>query len=153
MKHPHSEGQHMTTIIGATIVLYGRLLLVRKKGRNTWIFPGGKRRDGEDEIQCLNRELLEELSPNVRILTASLYKEFPTRLPYSGEDVVIKIYFVGIDGKPFPSHEIAAITLLDYLANCELTEPTKHIIRTLQHDGHLACIKTRCGTQGIRKRR
>ncbi len=40
----------------------GRLLLVRKRGTQAFMLPGGKREPGESAIAALQRELLEELN-------------------------------------------------------------------------------------------
>ncbi len=48
--------------IGLLTIREGRVLLCRKKrGTSLLILPGGKREDGESSLQCLARELWEEL--------------------------------------------------------------------------------------------
>lgn len=45
----------------AVILRDNRLLVVRKRGTSIFISPGGKISGGESQIQCLRRELKEEL--------------------------------------------------------------------------------------------
>ncbi len=51
---------------GICIDSSNRLLLVRKRGLDWWILPGGKIEEGESVEQCLKREFLEELGCSVR---------------------------------------------------------------------------------------
>ena len=39
----------------------GKVLLVRRKIDRLWMFPGGRKRGGEFEKECLRREINEEL--------------------------------------------------------------------------------------------
>ena len=49
-------------IVAAVIVgAEGRVLLVRKRGTDAFMLPGGKRVPGEDTLKALERELGEEL--------------------------------------------------------------------------------------------
>jgi len=50
----------MRIAIGAAIIEDGKILLVRK--RQSWILPGGKPEPKESDIECLCREVSEELS-------------------------------------------------------------------------------------------
>ena len=50
----------MRTAIGAAIINEGKLLIVRKK--QSWILPGGKPEPGESDLDCLCREVGQELS-------------------------------------------------------------------------------------------
>jgi 8-oxo-dGTP diphosphatase len=48
--------------IGLLTIRGGRVLLCRKKrGTSLFILPGGKRESGESPLECLERELREEL--------------------------------------------------------------------------------------------
>lgn len=55
----------MITVTAAIIIDNGKVLAARKKTglhlAGYWEFPGGKVEEGEDQIDCLHRELLEEL--------------------------------------------------------------------------------------------
>ena len=44
---------------------YGRVLLVRKRGTEAFMQPGGKRDAGESDVAALSRELIEELGCHV----------------------------------------------------------------------------------------
>ena len=52
----------------------GRVLLVRRRRDKRWMFPGGRRRAGESERNCLHREIMEEL-PKLRLGELRLWKE------------------------------------------------------------------------------
>ena len=51
-----------------------RVLLVRRKRDRLWMFPGGRKRRGETEKQCLRREIKEEL-PKLKLGGLRLWKE------------------------------------------------------------------------------
>lgn len=62
-------------VVGAVIRdAEGRLLLVRKRGTERFMLPGGKREPGEDDLAALARELAEELG--VRLVSAELLGRF-----------------------------------------------------------------------------
>ena len=51
----------------------GRVLLVRRRVDKLWMFPGGRRRRGETEKECLRREIKEEL-PKLKLGRLKLWK-------------------------------------------------------------------------------
>jgi 8-oxo-dGTP diphosphatase len=61
----------------------GRVLLVRRKRDGLWMFPGGRRRQREDEKDCLKREIKEEL-PRLKLGRLRLWKEVKSRNRHSG---------------------------------------------------------------------
>ncbi len=68
----------------------GRLLLCQRKGelQGLWEFPGGKREAGESFVQCIQRELMEELA-----LPVTVEKEL-CRMPYGKEDQALDFCFL-----------------------------------------------------------
>jgi 8-oxo-dGTP diphosphatase len=61
----------------------GRILLVRRKVDRLWMFPGGQKRAGESEKDCLRREIREEL-PNLKLGRIRLWKEVRAKNRHSG---------------------------------------------------------------------
>jgi len=99
--------QEPFTKIGLIVIRDSKLLLVRKKNSNHLILPGGKVESDESEIECLNRELFEELQ--VHPVNSSL-KPYHTFVGQTAEErnreIRMKTYFGEIDGTPSPSSEI-----------------------------------------------
>jgi ADP-ribose pyrophosphatase YjhB (NUDIX family) len=61
----------------------GRVLLVRRRRDGLWMFPGGRKRQREDEKDCIKREIKEEL-PKLKLGTLRLWKEVKSRNRHSG---------------------------------------------------------------------
>jgi 8-oxo-dGTP diphosphatase len=87
----------------------GRMLLVRKRGTTTFMKPGGKRDDGEDDLTTLARELAEELG--CRLLDAELLGHFSAPAANeAGFTVQSATYLAAVEG------EIAALAEIEELA-------------------------------------
>lgn len=69
----------------------GRLLLVRRRRDRLWMFPGGRRRRGESEKDCLRRELEEEL-PKLKIRRLRHWKSVRSENKYSGRKMSDAIF-------------------------------------------------------------
>ena len=52
----------------------GRILLVRRRRDQLWMFPGGQKRERESEKDCLRREIKEEL-PKLKLGRIRLWKK------------------------------------------------------------------------------
>ncbi|SCB18339.1 NUDIX domain-containing protein [Bradyrhizobium shewense] len=59
------------------------MLLVRRRRDKRWMFPGGRKRAGESERKCLQREITEEL-PKLRLGDLRLWKEVNGKNSRSG---------------------------------------------------------------------
>lgn len=89
----------------------GKLLFLRGKGYPELWTPGGKCEGGESDLECLRRELMEELG--VVIKDASFFKEYPGFSFYNPEQSLVqRVYIVSIEGKPKPSAEIESFVWL-----------------------------------------
>ena len=69
----------------------GRVLLVRRRRDQLWMFPGGRKRAGETEKECLRREIKEEL-PKLRLGPVRLWKEVKSKNRRSGRKMSDAIF-------------------------------------------------------------
>lgn len=94
--------------IGLLVQRDGKILLCRKKqGTQLLILPGGKPERGETALECLEREIGEEMGASVR--AAELLGEYSGRA--AGEDALVQIelYSGELTAEPSPQGEIAEL--------------------------------------------
>lgn len=88
---------------------------------NDFIMPGGKIEEGENDIECLKRELAEELQVDVDEASLKFIGEYlDVAAGDWTKDVSIKLYLGKIIGKPKPSQEIIGI---EWLSKDDLSHP------------------------------
>jgi 8-oxo-dGTP diphosphatase len=95
----------------------GRMLVVRKRGTEAFMQPGGKRDAGEDDITALEREIGEELGCRMVAGSARPLGEFDC--PAANEPgwrVKASVYAVNVAGSVVPQAEIAEALWIDPLA-------------------------------------
>lgn len=127
----------MRTGTNALIIEDGKILLVKKKG--VWLFPGGKHEDGEGDLECLTREVAEELS-DTKIKNIRPYRVFTGISPYSKEERRVYTYFADVDGELYGVRKGDSVVDVSWAKNPEdydLTEITRNIINQLRTDGYL----------------
>jgi 8-oxo-dGTP pyrophosphatase MutT (NUDIX family) len=126
-------------IINALIIREGRLLLVKKK--DVWILPGGKLEKGESDLKCLKRELKEELSSSIQLVSSVFLKKFRGgRAPHSGYEVLVKAYLSEITGTPSADGRYDSVNEIAWVNNFQeydLSETTEKIIVFLQKNNIL----------------
>src|SRR5450755_2056036 len=69
----------------------GRVLLVRRRRDQLWMFPGGRKRGRETEKDCLRREIREEL-PKLKLGRLTLWKEVTAKNRRSGRKMSDAIF-------------------------------------------------------------
>lgn len=72
----------------------GRVLLVRRRRDRYWMFPGGRKRNGESATKCLRREIKEEL-PKLKLGPLKLWKEVKGKNRLSGRKMSDAIFLEG----------------------------------------------------------
>jgi 8-oxo-dGTP pyrophosphatase MutT (NUDIX family) len=127
----------MRRAINAVIIEKGKLLLVKKK--NTWILPGGKPETNESDLECLCREVAEELS-ETKLKNISYYKSFEGKTPHKGDILKAEVYFTDIDGKLYSTREGDSISEMKWtneFSKYNLFDITSKIIKSLQNEKYL----------------
>lgn len=117
----------LVKVVSAAIIRDGRLLLVKKNGVH--IPPGGKPKTGENDEDCLRREIREELS-DTEVLTLTPYKSF-RGLSISGRnEIEAVIYRTDINGElGRPSGEIDDYAWVLYSSICTKYRVSQATIR------------------------
>jgi 8-oxo-dGTP pyrophosphatase MutT (NUDIX family) len=125
----------MRTAISAAIIDDGQLLLVKKK--ESWILPGGKPDFNESYLECLCREVREELS-GTELANLRYYDEFEGITPHTGDILSAKVYFADIKGQLHqPSAEIDAYEWVRNPSQYRLSNITSKIVDSLKKDGYI----------------
>jgi 8-oxo-dGTP diphosphatase len=92
----------------------GRMLVVRKRGTEAFMQPGGKRDAGEDDITALDREIGEELGCRMVPGSARPLGEFDcVAANEPGWRVKASVYAVNVAGAVVPQAEIAEALWID----------------------------------------
>jgi len=92
----------------------GRVLLVRKRGTEAFMQPGGKRDPGEDDIAALSREIVEELGCHlVRDSIRPLGEFEAVAANEPGRRVHACLYGVDVASDIAPSQEIDETVWVD----------------------------------------
>ena len=127
----------MRTAINAAVIQDQKLLLVRKN--LTWILPGGKPENGETDLECLCREIDEELS-GTKIKNIHFYKSFEDKTPHKGDILRAKVYFANIDGHLYAVRDgdsISEVTWTNDFSKYNLSDITSKIVNSLQQDKYI----------------
>lgn len=124
----------MRVAISAIILKEGKILLVKK--RETWILPGGKPERDESDLDCLAREINEELS-GAELTTAVYFGEFEGMTPHKFDLLINRVYLAEIDiEQPVSTAEIKAIAWTDRPKDYNLSDITLKIVNSLAEKGY-----------------
>lgn len=90
----------------------GEILLGRKHGKDTWINIGGRVEGSETPLECLSREIKEELNCDINLDTHyQIFAETPATPALDDPNMTVKIvwYKIELIGIPTPSNEIEEV--------------------------------------------
>ncbi len=124
---------------GLAIIRDGKLLLVKKKGVDLLITPGGKPENGENHVECLEREIKEELGTKVDKDSIELFGTFEDTMAGGNDTVRIEMYFGNIIGEPEPSSEIEKLFWINGETDPSVLSPIvrNKILPALIKEGHV----------------
>jgi 8-oxo-dGTP diphosphatase len=95
-------------VIAAAVFSSRGLLLVSKRAApDVFYLPGGKPEPGEAPLDCLRRELSEELG--VGVASAEPFTEVRAPAALEGVDMWMSVFLCRLRGAPAPAAEIAAL--------------------------------------------
>lgn len=118
----------------------GAMLMVREaKQPEVFYTLGGKIEDGEDDMECLAREVREEVGCEIIPESIIYMREF-SALAFGKENTVvhIRLYAGSLRGQPAPSHEVAEVQYFDStIPSAKLTAITQDIFAWLKAEGHM----------------
>jgi 8-oxo-dGTP diphosphatase len=96
--------------VGLLAIRDGRVLLCRKKrGTQLLILPGGKREAGETSLECLARELREELGDVIAVSPELVGAYTHQAAGASEKQVRIELYRAELTGEPRALAEIGEL--------------------------------------------
>ena len=98
------------TKIGLAVMDGDRVLLVKKRGSEFLILPGGKPEKNETDKQTLSRELEEELGCRLvsdQLIFLGTFSDEAAGMP--GVHVTVRLYAGSVVGTPIPHAEIDSI--------------------------------------------
>ena len=96
--------------VGLLTIRDGRVLLCRKKrGTQLLILPGGKREAGESSLECLARELHEELGDVTAVSPELIDVYMYAAAGAKGKMVRVELYRAELSGEPSAQSEIAEL--------------------------------------------
>lgn len=124
--------------ISVAVISGNKILLARKK--QVWILPGGKPEKDESDIDCVKREISEEVI-GLEVSNFSYYGAFEGMTPHKGDMLEVTVYLAEIVSMKKLHHgaEIEEIIWLDAFATetYPLSDITRKIIKSLFQAGHL----------------
>jgi 8-oxo-dGTP diphosphatase len=106
--HVERYTEAMLRVIAAAVIGPRGLLLVSKRAApDVFYLPGGKPDPGEAPLDCLRRELREELG--VGVGSTRPFEEVRSRAALEGVEMWMTVFLTRLTGVPAPAAEIAAL--------------------------------------------
>lgn len=116
-----------------------KILSTRSKGKSKYYIPGGKREQGESDIETLCREIKEELTVNILLETVNYFGIFIAQADGKPDGLNIKMicYTAEFDGILMPDSEIEEIVWLTFSDIDMVSAVDKLVFENLHKKGFL----------------
>ena len=128
--------------VGLALFKDKKIIMLRDNLNDTvFYFAGGTVEDGESDMECLQREIREELAVDVDPDTVEFLEEFEA--PAHGKEntiVQIRLYKANVIGEPRPSEETEEIQYFDSSVDPKFLSEIaiKHAFPWLKENGYIA---------------
>ncbi len=124
-------------VIAAAVVQDGELQLVAKRAApEVFYLPGGKPDDREAPLDCLTREVREELGAG--LAAAEPFADVRAPVALEGVPMLMSVYLAALDGEPAPAAEIAALAWWPRDRGVVLAPAIReHVIPAVRAEGRL----------------
>jgi 8-oxo-dGTP pyrophosphatase MutT (NUDIX family) len=127
----------MRVIAAAVLDPRGLLLVSKRAAPDVYYLPGGKQDPGEQPLDCLGRELAEELG--VAIESAEPFAEVRAPAALEGVPMWMTVFLARLAGVPRPAAEIASLRFWPHDRGLALAPAVRdHVIPRLREAGRLA---------------
>jgi 8-oxo-dGTP diphosphatase len=97
----------MRVIAAAVLEARGLLLVSKRAAPDVFYLPGGKPEPGEAPLDCLRREIAEELG--VTVAAAEPFAEVRAPAALEGVEMWMTVFLARLAGSPAPAAEIASM--------------------------------------------
>lgn len=101
----------------ALIHIYNNSVLsTLSKSKNKLYFPGGKRENNESDLECLKREISEELNVHILENTVKFFGTFEAQADGHESGVLVRMlcYFSDFSGTLMASNEVESFEWIKY---------------------------------------
>jgi 8-oxo-dGTP diphosphatase len=121
------------------LVKDNKVLCSRSRNHKSYLIPGGKRNEGENEYQALQREIDEELGISLKVDTLKHLGVFegPADDQPEGVRVRLSCYEADFNGQPTPQAEIEELVWLGYQDLHLVATADRLIFELLHQQGRL----------------
>ncbi len=117
----------------------GKVLCARSRGKDTCYLPGGKREEGESDVQTLVREVREELAVDLVPETVELLGVYEAQAHGRAEGTVVRMtcYTGDHRGTPTASAEVEELLWLSHADRDRVSPATRLVLDDLKTAGRL----------------
>lgn len=113
----------------------GKILSTKSYGKEVCYIPGGKREEGESDVEALTREVAEELSVSLVPETIRHLETFEAQAHGKPEGTIVRMtcYTADFTGQLAPSAEVEEMVWLTHV-DAKISSPVDKIIFDFLHE-------------------